>query len=388
MLEKTLMARPPKYCDCVTSFHMALGAAVSAPGIDVKNIKTKDVAEERRQEQYIRLSKMDVSISNAIVFSNGDFVFVFKCDDVFYLGLSIDKFTKEEFNVVEDYILEQECSPHHLEECFFINFVHTLYGVYRVLLQSDTIVSQLGLAERINHEDYKGHDFDELMGIFPTLKIYEVGKNSTIVNKDIWEFCTYLAIYCSSMRTGILDDLHIEKIKLLFELKSIRMENLYLFLTASHYKHAFLEIYRCIEAIYYLPWMHSLKSKLATQINSFELARIVSETIKWREKEKVSISELFSMTSAKVFVDSKLSDLSFIDKLDYEKEENRRAFATTLYTIRNQSVHQQDYEIIETIKLTAADWKTLLTFTINLVSHLYDTYSGDIFVYESLFNYE
>jgi hypothetical protein len=147
-------------------------------------------------------------------------------------------------------------------------------------------------------------------------------------------------------------------------------------------------MYRCIEAIYYLPWMHSLKGKLATQINSFELARIVSETIKWREKEKVSISELFSMTSAEVFVDSKLSTLSFTDKLDYEKEENRRAFATSLYAIRNQSVHQQDYEVIETIKLTAADWKILLTFTINLVSHLYDTYSGDIFVYESLFNYE
>jgi hypothetical protein len=273
---------------------------------------------------------------------------------------------------------------HEFEPCFFMHITHFLSDYYKVKtsISSNELIEVLGLTLRENQRDYIGHEIQELIDIYTPLMIFNVNGDSVVLEKDNWFLACILALDCKSLQSKLVDDELIYLAGQLFNLEKNSLENLYLSITASHPKYLFIEIYRCLEAIYYLPWMHQLKTKSGFTHDAFTLAKIVSKTIFWKEKERDSINEIFKMIPFHVISNSNLDKISILNGLSIEDTDGFRVkLSNYIYNLRNQSVHQQDYEEIDSYKLISSDWLYLSKFVYKVVDYFYRSFSSDINVY-------
>ncbi|WP_157772181.1 hypothetical protein [Zobellella denitrificans] len=359
--------------------------------INIGDLKTAPLEDywddEYTTAQYRRLRELKIDKSHVSYLSNGDFFTYFECDQQHYLCVSCEFLTREEQEKLSDILKEHSAIECFFEECFFLSFCYYLEGTYKpkINLSADLIEQTLGLGAREFQEEYRGHAIDELIEVYTPVLIYEVGVDSILTCRDNWFLALTLTLEVERLQSALIDRELVSLASDLYNLGSVHYENIYLSLTSSHYKYIFIEIYRCLEAIYYLPWMLNLKSGVGIQHDAYSLAGIVANAIKWREKEKESISSLFALLPEAIFNSSSLSNISFLSNKNYEQEDCRRSLSMDVYRVRNQSVHQADYEHKDNIVLNVQDWQLITKFMYRVVKYFYSEYKKDISVYEHVF---
>ncbi len=378
------------YMDAI--FHPLLKKAYSTNNVKTGKLKTVEFSDPlMRDYQYNRLSIVDVHIDNVMHLSNGDFFTYFKCGANYYVCVSVEFFDSNEIDTIVGIFAEYESYQHRLEENFLLSFCYYLNGVYKpkLSISSQEIIQNLGLGVQEEQPDYKGHDYEDIISLYTPIIIFKIEQSSLLLNVDSWFLSCLIAIECASLRYKDLSDRVMEISRRFLIGKNVSFENIYLSLTSSHYKYHFLEIYRCIEALYYLPWMLDLKVKSGVVLDAFNLAMMVSSSIQWREKEKPSIYYLFTHLPFSIFNTGTLEQTSFFSSLLGAKledtEEFKKRLAGVIYRIRNQSVHQSDYEYIDSIQVTQSDWMILSEFMYSVVEYLYTKYKADISVYNCSF---
>ncbi|ODA35361.1 hypothetical protein [Veronia pacifica] len=259
---------------------------------DIKKLKTAGLNPEIQSEQFERFDSLEVYSDEVITLRNGDFIAKLKCKDEYYIVISTEFFPSCDTDKLFDCIDNLNAQEHHIEECFFIKLCYHLQGFYKPSLENSQdreLEEKLALGHREEKESYQGHEIDELIDVYRPIKVFKLDSNSVIPELGIWYLAAKLALYCPCLRSENINSDILSTANNIIELNSANYENIYLSLTSLHWKHIYLEVYRCIEGLYYLPWMLTLRDQIGTNKNAFELAKIVQESIKWREKEKESI---------------------------------------------------------------------------------------------------
>lgn len=356
----------------------------------IGELVTAPIPPEKRKISFARFRETRISSENVINLSNGDFFSYFKCDQDHYLCLSIQYMSKSDVERITQILEEYLCVEHELEECFYIHMAHALKDIYtiKMSLDNNSMIETLGLGVREKEPGYTGHEISELIDVYSPLLIFSVDKNSALLTKDNWFLASLLALNCESIKSKVVDAEIIHHASKLFDLGTVNLENIYLSLTAVHHKHIFIEVYRCLEAIYYLPCMLDLKSKIQAPVDAFDLARYVAKSLSWREKERESINALLKDIPYDIIETSGINSLPFVISLSPEDTVSFKVkLSNVIYNIRNQSVHQEDYEEVERININTKAWVVISKFVYMVVAHLYNKYSADIKVYNCRFSF-
>lgn len=232
------------------------------------------------------------------------------------------------------------------------------------------------------HKDsfYKGHEFEEVKNYFEDMKVFEVGKDSVVRTSKPKVRAQYIISNSSSCVRLPLGEVGDGMRELFAESSPLLFDNVFSALTSTYWEHAFLELYRAVEAIYQIPKVTSLKESLGDRVKDLsviDLARACYEKLGWRPFEKESLKSLLRVISEQEL--EKLVDFGIINQPeDFGTEDDRRnkiieKGAEAIYQTRNKLVHRI-YYYRESIA-TDAEWQNLLRFLVIFVSSIYSHYS-------------
>ncbi|MBJ9750860.1 hypothetical protein [Burkholderia cepacia] len=230
--------------------------------------------------------------------------------------------------------------------------------------------------ELISPDDgaYDGTSIDVFEKYYEQVEVYAIGGNS-VLNDDarsIFWFSFLVAAFGGGAIYSHLTDDALGQITTLYDEAHwhFTIDNARTAVVSSHFKHCFIEFYRCLEWLYSLPWAISVKQNLQLTHPATKLARTFGKELGWRRKEKDSLIYLLRDAEIHLYPSDQLNKclLSSADaepvaangevtgpgsEFDNKHKEWKAVLATKvatrLYQIRNQFVHQFDQEDIEPI---------------------------------------
>lgn len=229
---------------------------------------------------------------------------------------------------------------------------------------------------------YKGHALDELLPYFESMHFFAVEDNSQHQGKETKDLAYLIPSYDSSI---INPNLHIflsEFRNLLSHPGHFMKQNIFWSMTAAHYKHVFLELYRCIENIYSFPHALALKNRMGLTLASYEIARHCADELGWKRKEESSLIKIFNLVPTPTLTPLITKNISNLDGSHYkfngadEEEASKKTIAKLIYKIRNQMVHQ--FEVDKEIHITAETWIDLIKLLIPIIDHIYTTHAAEL----------
>lgn len=348
-------------------------------GLTVSNVEKMKIlpnpdgsAIASEKDIFLNASKLEVDyiLNNVKVgkfsYNNDDYLLITQID-------AYDPTTKTVFGYLESSgIFEQE-----------INAGLFLFLVKDADLQRIASVSLL--EENIFFDqydgEYQGHDFSDLLEFVEDFTVFKIDANSAFKGRDSIEASYFICAQFEKFIRLPIQALVKDYLAVLQEQSAVLKENVFLSLTATHYKHAFLELYRCIEVLYILPRSIMLKAKLAYTNPAYELARHCSNELGWRRREEDSLARIFKDIDEAVIAASGIQGASFaiaewaFDGTDTQKK-SHEALAAKIYRIRNQLVHQLFPD--DEIAIADSDWIILIRFTLDVIRDAYRIYRSDL----------
>ena len=344
-------------------------------------LKTCGLSKETITAQNKYIKSFKISQSGPIEIHNSNFIVRFESSGNLYLSVSVDSVSDAEKGFLIDGLIRDGLEIVEFEIGFFMSFCYSLNHIYTIKagLDENGLTDALGLGVRETEEGYTGHTFEELIEIFKEVVVFKIPANSIYVDKSDWYVVAKFAANYSGFRSSAISSSIVDIAVKLLEIDHLNPENLYLSLTSSHWKHSFLEIYRCLEAIYYLPWMLELKKESQSPHNAFKLAAICNKTVLWHEKEKESIMALFALLPPAEISHLNLRNVKPLTGLAAPTDPKKmKLLGERIYGIRNQCVHQEDYEPISKLTITNNCWPVLTQLLYHASYYFYNTYKIDI----------
>lgn len=226
--------------------------------------------------------------------------------------------------------------------------------------------------------EYKGHSTEDIIPYIEDFCLFKVSKDSILNDFEDFEIAYYIICNFQGkfIQLDLPDDTLGEYKKLFRETYSQFKENIFLSLTSTHYKHSFIELYRCLEMIFTLPKSIRLKQSIGFKDTAYELSKICYRELTWKSNERESIKTLFNEIDCEIIFNNKgLKELIGINT-DNEKAKNIEKAADFIYKIRNQLVHQIDASAEMT--LTKKDWHLLLMFLLYVINNAYLKFKNEL----------
>lgn len=358
-------------------------AHAAGMGSHLSNLKTKDLEDDRKKTQFPKLKCLKPHDSNAIELPSASFLCRFKADDVTYLCVQTEDLSEAEIRELNTTLAYYDTLPEELDESIFMFLAHEFQNVYRIKadqLRKDNATNVLALVEE---QDYQGHDIFDVMNWFENITIFSIAKDSKLENCSKWFLAAYLSTSCTAFRAKSFPAILAIKLNELLKHDNINPENIYYASSSLHLRQCFMEIYRCLEAIFYLPWIKKLKANPEFKQDGLALSHTLKDAIGWRQKEKESIEELFSLVSDHIVKDEKVKLAKVFDDFDFPTTE-AKVFGRRIYKIRNILVHQQDHEDISPLEIFPNCWPSLVEYILDITLDLYSNHKSDCnFIYSS-----
>lgn len=232
------------------------------------------------------------------------------------------------------------------------------------------------------HEDdgYVGHSLEDVVECFESLVLFKIEENSVL--NDIQPFNVACIVY-----SFLIDVINLPLDGILPQYRNALQshtkrfsDNILLSMTATHWKHCFLEIYRCLEGIFPLPRARDLHQSilggiapaegsqltgngLNSCVSLIDLASSCHDILGWKSNERDALRLLFKLAGRAAITNSMLLDISFISVAGSEQpleEKQLIDISEKIYKVRNQLVHQ--FRPDQEIPISKEDWPKLIQF--------------------------
>ena len=241
----------------------------------------------------------------------------------------------------------------------------------------------------VSDPNYEGHTVEDFSNFYDPVYVVNIASDSILADNDTME----LVIELSRLVPSLLHCQDEEFIKLINGLSKskhiVDRPMLYDSLTSFYSRHAFLDIYRGLEKLYYFPWMYSLRQKFLKNYSNFtleldKLKNICEENLLWKSREDQSIVALFKLVLLnedgsldednfdKIYNES-IFDLettsnNLVDEQEASNKEKKdltpntqvQSLANKVYMYRNSLVHHEDKKHKDKVKkLSDKEWQVL-----------------------------
>nr|WP_324258285.1 hypothetical protein [Cellvibrio fontiphilus] len=237
------------------------------------------------------------------------------------------------------------------------------------LFIKDSILSQH------NDPTYLGHDWEELLECIEPFSVFKLSDDCIYNHSDLFQLGYLTYSYISPIINDRIAPIIDQYRNLLLLSSSIPKENIFFSFTSTHWPHAFLELYRCIEKIYKIPSTIKLKQEIGYAGQAKDLARHCNDILSWRKNHSESLKQLLSDIDESDLLATKISESTPFSNCIEDGKVDIERVSNTLYSIRNQLVHQPEGNIIE---LNDNDWIKAIEFIIFSCTKLYIKYSNEL----------
>ena len=361
-------------------------------------LKTKnepgDVQSRFQEIYFLRTidpdTKKETDITDLTPLATGGIAVRMSCGHTKSLVLIGSKIKSEELKNIPSYIFECNESP---DPALFLR-LNTEFEQYLNIKSQVSAEYIEDILDIVSDPNYEGHSVEDFSELYDPVYTLNINSDSILTNNDTTELVIELSRFVPSL-------LHYKNteftnlINMLSKSKYIDKSMLYESLTSFYSKHAFLDIYRCLEKLFYFSWMYLLSQNLSQNflkdysnlnLNLDELKNICEKNLSWQSKEDQSIIKLFQLVLVnedgsidensfkKIYNESIFSNLDNLvdqEEINSDQEENinkkrkksdRKAslLARNIYMYRNSLVHHEDKEHKEKVKkLSDKEWQVL-----------------------------
>lgn len=290
-----------------------------------------------------------------------------------FLALSLRNFHDFEIGSVLSALTEIGVNEVDFEYAHFLSFVFT-HGQY-LDVSRERLSHPEELENRLDVNDIFSCTLEDIASAYEDVRIFELSQASV---SSLFAVLCHLAARFRTARSPFVPAEIIDVSRRLLLLQNAPYENIYLSLSASHWKHAFIEIYRVLEGLYYFGWMHGLKQTFGGNYAEYDLYLTLQDLLSWRYKEKASIVKLFEIVPRVVLsAHDPVGIKSLSGRFDNQADiAVMNKFAQLIYSIRNSNVHQGESEDGQTIEVSADCWPKLTYCLFLIVEHLYSVYQA------------
>lgn len=340
-------------------------------------LKTADLPEDIKREQFRKIKQLKVVSNDVLVLPKGGFVGRFCRGGEFYICLQVAGLMETEKIELEGHLEGFGARRQILDESTFMFLAleyRDLYKPKKEHLGKESAQSVLAIADL---EEYIGHSIDDLVAVYEDLMIFSVGCESVLSTCSKWFLAAFIVTSSKAFRSETFPVDLSRKLNELLLLGNANPENIYYAATSIHLRQCFMEIYRCLEGIFYLPWTSALKTSLGLQGSGRVLAGQLKSEIGWRQRELLSIGRLFSMVTKGVAIDPSLSSVKAFGDVNFN-EADSELISRRIYKIRNILVHQEDFDDPTPIRFTPTCWPSLNLYLVNILLDLYGRFAVEL----------
>lgn len=351
------MAR--NYTECVQAVFEPLADACNFQHRQL--LKTIAPADERKDKQFSRFKNLKIDSSRASPIATGGFVAVASELNLELLLVCAPSLNEQEGGAFADLIFDKLKIPSvEFDEATLLVLAKELPGLLKLNSKHRNTLDALNILDIID-DDYKGHDLLELASAFQPVWVFEISPDHFLHARDISEIVLNVASVSPQLRSPILTDEVAQAIIDLDGKVGCSSFNLEQAINAAQWRHAFLDIYRCLESIFYFPWMYKIKEVMKPGARFVELRDRFREDLRWSAKEKESISELFLLVSSDRMKEIETSS-NFFKEIANDRSAKRDAFGRRVYFARNSLVHHEDREQPDTEIPSSGDYQMLTLY--------------------------
>ncbi|MCS5451502.1 hypothetical protein ACJVQT_19265 [Enterobacter huaxiensis] len=323
------------------------------------------------------LGKALMSISPSrddLVFGpGGGICFKFMQDEREYLALSLRNFYDFEIGRVLSALTEIGVNEVDFEYAHFLSFVFK-HGQY-LDISREQLSHPEDLENRLDVKNIFSCTLEDIASVYEDVRVFELSQASV---SSLFAVLSHLAAQFRSARSPFVPVEIIDVSRRLMLLQNAPYENIYLSLSASHWKHAFIEIYRVLEGLYYFGWMHGIKQTFGGNYAEYDLYLTFQDQLSWKYKERASIVKLFEIVPRGVLSTHDPVSITSLSSC-FENQADTAVmnkFAHLIYSIRNSNVHQGESDDGQTIEISADCWPKLTYCLFLIVEHLYSVYQA------------
>lgn len=264
-----------------------------------------------------------------------------------------------------------------------------------------SVDAEENIAHQADASDYQGTPVLDVLRYYERFIAFRVNKDSKLVGHSVFWYSYMVAANWRGSVARHVNDEALSFLARIYEenLWHFPIDNARLAIVASHFKHTFVDLYRCIEGLYALPRCMLIKAELNLPQKATLLAKTLREKLAWRRTEKDSL-ELLLLAAEPEKLDPDAVNSCLLDPLypiptdgplpELAKGtsvegrprtiEEWRAYAakklaSRIYSVRNQFVHQLDDVDQEEVKEgSEAAFVALLA---QICSILYSRYAAE-----------
>lgn len=316
---------------------------ISAAGRAPKNsLYTQHIPQERKPEQFKRFKNLETDISRVAPLPGGGFLAILKENDDEIILLCTPSLSPSEVAELTDAcIREMDTSEIEFDETMFIIGLHDLPSFFQLKSSYRTQDAARDIVDLADTAEYDGHSIYDLMTYYQPVSALRVHPGNSIHGMDIASLALLIIFYQRNLRSPIVDTKTYEKIIKLRGKVGCKDDNLFQALTASQWRHAFLDLYRCLESLFFFPWMKKLKDDIGANLNIEALHEHVHAALSWNAKEDQSIASLFELVGEKEPLRS-TEEIGIFSDLLSQQSSRPSSFADRVYQARNMLVHHED----------------------------------------------
>lgn len=350
------MARPT-YKQCVAKAFAPLVEVSRLPDIS-GNLTTQKLSTEDAEVQFPKFNSLRVTDSEPLFLPNGGFFYPFSTMDSVAIAISLHEDLEDLENMLDPFLESNSAS---IEPMDASSFLFLSYYAHEYMRLRQFFNKQLTAENVINivDENYIGHDIYDLISYYQPVYIIYIPKESAITMANQYALAVEILNLLPSLRPAIIDQEFSEVISKLISYPCIDSEKIFLSLVSTRWRYIFLELYRCLEALLYVPWMQDIQQHMPTSIPLRDLYQKIRHSLNWREHKSVSFERIFDLFehNLELCVHEKKVDIFF--DLTNSEEFKRRWIGKRINKIRNQLVHHEDSDDQSILSVTEAQFRSM-----------------------------
>lgn len=213
---------------------------------------------------------------------------------------------------------------------------------------------------------YRGHDNDQVMTLFPRLRVYE--SVDPVRDDIVWS--VFLGICADESRHGgsWIESELADSLSILAQsnIESLPYQELCRSTLDLDPRSLYMSLYRCIEATYAHDKASRLKASLSVEHSWNEIAAVLENEMSWRPLEAESLNAVLRYAQ-----NEDLIDVCQCLDVDLEKDlKNLSSLAgKAIYKLRNQIVHYRPAHI--PLNFESTDWNRLCKALVAIASDVF-----------------
>lgn len=220
-------------------------------------------------------------------------------------------------------------------------------------------------------DEYEGHDFETVTNFFDGFHVFEINENAALPGGDIYRLTgSFICQNKEKLPLPFSDGTLSGFEKVFFEgAVKIPYEFILMSLNAVQWKHSFLDLYRCVEQLFFVSALDDFHKKLSTEMSLIDFCVEMEDVTGWRPKEEESL--------AKLLTDTPEYAMKLLEEVKTASTANAEAnIAKWFYKLRNSIVHFRP--TLNTVVLDDASWDKLIRACLSIIYYHYDVYDKEL----------